>query len=44
DYQIRATVLKPGMAGGGTLYGVSSLFELSKEGRRRKLFGTTMWL
>lgn len=44
DYQIRATVLKPGVSGGGTLYGVSNLFELSKEGRKRKLYGTTMWL
>jgi len=44
DYQIRATVLKPGVSVGGSLYGVSNLFELSKEGRKRKLYGTTMWL
>jgi hypothetical protein len=44
DYQIRATVLKPGASVGGILYGASNLFELSKEGRRRKLYGTTMWL
>lgn len=44
DYQIRARVLKPGANAGGSLYGVSSLFELSKEGRKRKLYGTTLWL
>lgn len=48
DYQIRATVLsvedKSEEGHGGILYGVSNVFALSREGRKRKLYGTSMWL
>jgi hypothetical protein len=48
DYQIRATVLsvedKSEEGHGGILYGMSNVFALSREGRKRKLYGTSMWL